>query len=301
MARLIMLIGLPGSGKSTYAKSLLDPEGKIKYCSSDSIRKELYGDENIQGNPQTVFEHLHNNVQMYLNQGYDVIYDATNVTRKNRRGVINKFSNIADIEAHVVWAPYEECVDRDKQRVKTVGEDVIRKFLYRWQSPNYDEGFKFIDVVYNCNAGWDRVHYRNCMIDNMNISHDNPHHTLNIRDHCVKAENYILNKWPSSSILQDAGVYHDIGKPFTKGYKTDKKTRKMDTCTAHYYQHDNVGGYLVYGLYSDTAESKQKAIITSWLVCNHMQPFFKSKYYNNLTGSYKDYLDMLHEADIFAH
>ena len=58
-----MLIGLPGSGKSTYAKSLLDSEGKVKYCSSDEVRKQLYGDENIQCNPQTVFEYLHNNVQ----------------------------------------------------------------------------------------------------------------------------------------------------------------------------------------------------------------------------------------------
>ena len=69
MARLIMLIGLPGSGKSTYAKQYLaDHIENTMWCSSDTIRKELYGDENIQGNPKTVFEHLHNNVNMYLQQ-----------------------------------------------------------------------------------------------------------------------------------------------------------------------------------------------------------------------------------------
>ena len=299
MARLIMLIGLPGSGKSTYAKSLLDPEGKVKYCSSDSIRKELYGDENIQGNPQTVFEHLHNNVQMYLKQGYDVIYDATNVTRKNRRGVINKFNNIADIEAHIVWAPYEECVARDKQRVKTVGEDVIRKFLYRWQSPNYDEGFKFIDVIYNCNAGWDRIHYSNCMLDNLKIPHDNPHHTLDIYEHSAAVQCYIMNKWPKSAVLEEAGSYHDLGKPMTKGFKSDENGKMIPI--AHYYQHHCVGGYLVYGMYADTPECKQKAILCSWLVCNHMEPYFNSKYYKSLTGMYKEWIDQLHEADEAAH
>ena len=299
MARLIMLIGLPGSGKSTYAKSLLDPEGKVKYCSSDGVRKELYGDENIQGNPQTVFEHLHNNVAMYLHQGYDVVYDATNVTRKNRRGVINKFNNVADIEAHIVWAPYEECVQRDKNRNRVVGEDVIRKFLYRWQSPNYDEGFKFIDVIYNCNAGWNRIHYTNCMLDNMKISHDNPHHSLPVDEHCAAAESYIYNKWPDSSVLSEAGAYHDIGKPMTKGYKSDEEGKLIPV--AHYYQHDNVGGYLVYGCYADTPECKQKAVMSSWLVCNHMQPFFQSTYYKQLSGQYKEWLDQLHEADLAAH
>ena len=299
MARLIMLIGLPGSGKSTYAKSLLDPKGKIKYCSSDSIRQELYGDENIQGNPQTVFEHLHNKVDMYLHQGYDVVYDATNVTRKNRKSVITKFSDIADIDAHIVWTPYEECVARDKERLKKVGEDVIRKFLYRWQSPNYDEGFKFIDVVYNCNPGWNRIHYSNCMLDNLKIPHDNPHHTLDIYEHSAAVQCYIMNKWPQSYVLEEAGSYHDLGKPMTKGYKSDDEGKLIPI--AHYYNHQNVGSYLVYGMYADTDDCKQKAILCSWLVCNHMEPYFDSKYYRSLTGMYKEWIDQLHEADEAAH
>lgn len=300
MPKLIMLVGLPGSGKSTYAKQYLaDHIENTVWCSSDRIRKELYGDENIQGNPQTVFEHLHNKVGMYLHKGYDVIYDATNVTRKNRRTVINKFNNIADIEAHIVWAPYNECVARDKERVRSVGEDVIRKFLYRWQSPNYDEGFKFIDVIYNCNNGWDRIHYSNCMLDNLKIPHDNPHHTLDVYEHSAAVQNYIMNKWPKSSILEEAGSYHDLGKPMTKGYKSDKHGKMIPI--AHYYQHHCVGGYLVYGMYADTPESKQKAITCSWIVCNHMEPYFNSKYYKSLTGMYKEWIDQLHEADVASH
>jgi predicted kinase len=302
MARLIMLIGLPGSGKSTYAKQYLDDHiENTVWCSSDGIRKELYGDENIQGNPQTVFEHLHNKVGMYLHRGYNVIYDATNVTRKNRRGVINKFNNIADIEAHIVWAPFEECVARDNERVKKVGEDVIRKFLYRWQSPNYDEGFKFINIVYNCNEGWNRIHYSNCMLDNLAIPHNNPHHQLDIDQHCSTAENYIYNKYGATYgwELVYAAAYHDIGKPFTKGYKTDPQTGKIDYSIAHYYQHDNVGGYFVYGFYD--SRRAEEAVKTSWLVCNHMQPYFQSKYYKGLTGEYKDLLDKLHEADVASH
>ena len=106
MSKLIIIVGLPGSGKSTYAKSIMDPEGRIQYCSSDKVREDLYGDESIQGDSNKVFRVLHNNVKNFLDRGYDVIYDATNVTRKSRRTIINEARKYCNrIEAHIVWAP----------------------------------------------------------------------------------------------------------------------------------------------------------------------------------------------------
>ena len=306
LPKFIMLVGLPGSGKSTYAKKLSSVQKVTKYLSSDSIREELYGDESIQGDPNKVFRVMHERVKQYLSEGFDVIYDATNVTRKNRRGIVADVKKYCDsIEAHIVWAPYTECVSRDKERKRSVGEDVIRKFLYRWQSPNYDEGFTNIELIFNCNVGWNRIRYNDALITSMNISHDNPHHTLNIDEHCAAAESYIYNKYAGTKdirVLSEAAAFHDIGKPFTKGYKSDKDTGKIDYSIAHYYQHDNVGGYLVYGFYDDTPFCKQLAIEVSWLVCNHMQPYFNSNYYQKLEGKYyRELLDKLHEADIHAH
>ena len=63
---LTVLVGLPGSGKSTYAN-------KIKnaiLCSSDKVREELYGDENIQGDKQKVFR---------INQDIDQINNKTKI------------------------------------------------------------------------------------------------------------------------------------------------------------------------------------------------------------------------------
>ena len=47
MTTLYMMVGLPASGKSTYAKLLAEEVDGI-IVSSDAIRKEWYGDENIQ-------------------------------------------------------------------------------------------------------------------------------------------------------------------------------------------------------------------------------------------------------------
>lgn len=275
----------------------MDPEGRIQYCSSDKVRGELYGDESIQGDSNKVFRVLHNNVKNFLDRGYDVIYDATNVTRKSRRTIINETRKYCNkIEAHIVWAPYQQCVNRDAARKRSVGQEVIRKFLYRWQSPNYDEGFDNIELIFNCDVGWDRIKYSNAMLDNQKIPHDNPHHTLDIWEHSAAAECYCYNKW-NNGLLVEAAAYHDIGKPFTKGYKSDENGKIIPV--AHYYNHDNVGGYLVYGMY--TPQTKKDAIMCSWIVCNHMQPYFDSKYYKNLSPEYKKLLDMIHEADKAAH
>ena len=56
-----MMVGLPASGKSHYAK-LLSKQHNAKIMSSDSIREELYGSESVQEDSNKVFELLHRRV-----------------------------------------------------------------------------------------------------------------------------------------------------------------------------------------------------------------------------------------------
>ena len=61
MAKLIILCGLPGSGKSSYAEAFKDYddaiyEGSTVIHSSDAIRGELFGDPSFQGDNAKVFE-----------------------------------------------------------------------------------------------------------------------------------------------------------------------------------------------------------------------------------------------------
>lgn len=80
----VMMVGLPGSGKSTYAKELAD-EMRAIICSSDAIREELCGDENSQDKNEDVFKILHSRIKECLRKGVNVIYDATNINSKRRR------------------------------------------------------------------------------------------------------------------------------------------------------------------------------------------------------------------------
>ena len=91
---LYVLVGLPGSGKTTLAKDIANINIKAKHISSDAIRAELFGDENNQENNSLVFEEMKRRTKEYLKEGYNVIYDSTNINHKRRMALLNEFKNI---------------------------------------------------------------------------------------------------------------------------------------------------------------------------------------------------------------
>ena len=284
---LIILCGIPGSGKTVYSKEYIKTHSNIIHLSSDQIRAELYGDESIQGNPGEVFSLMQKRAVAALNDGYDVLYDATNITRKDRASIIGACPKFTKIECRIIWAPIEECIKRDAERERTVGKEIIDRMLKRFQAPYYDEGIDEIKVIIP--NDFDEVQYVETCMNNMKIPHDNPHHTLSVYDHCRKASDIIDDV--SHGLLYAAAI-HDVGKPYVKSF-TDSKG---DPCeTAHYYQHQCVGVWMSYGF---------DAIATpyiAWLVSTHMEPFFDSKYYKNLPPCLKNDIDILHKADLESH
>ena len=284
---LIILVGPPGSGKTTYAHKYIEEHPGTTHISSDSIRKELHGDESVQDNPGEVFAIMQKRAIAGLDLGYDVIYDATNMTRKDRAGIISACHKFAKIECRLIWAPIETCIERDAARKRTVGKDVIDRMLKRFQAPYYDEGIDEIKIVlpneFDLDEYWDKC------FKAMEISHDNPHHTLNILDHCMSATNYALdNKYEFDIVF--AALAHDVGKPYVKAF-IDSKGNICEY--AHYYQHNCVGAWMSYGL--------EYSPFCAWLVSVHMDPFLNTKYYNKLPTYLKKYVDLLHECDLAAH
>ena len=291
---LKILIGIPGSGKTNYAKNYVDKHAK--HVSSDLIREELYGNESIQGNPEEVFSLMKERTLNFLKQGYDVIYDATNITKKDRASIINLCPKYVHIEAVVVWASIKTCIKRDAERNRTVGKDVIDKMLKKFQAPYYDEGFESISIYESEKVI--RAQYINECLKNMDISHDNPHHSVDILEHCNKAGEAFreeLNKYGFECSLFHAAQYHDISKPYVKAFINSKG----EPCEiAHYYQHQCVGAWIVYGCIDNDFFD---AVYIAWLVSTHMDPFLNTKYYNNLPTFLKTDIDRLHKADLEAH
>ena len=289
--KLIVLVGIPGSGKSTYAEGYMISHPNTTYLSSDKIRKEIWGNEATQGDNNEVFSLMQSRAIEALNNGKNVLYDATNITRKDRSYIISACPKFVKIEAHVIWAPIEVCIERDANRERTVGKEVIDKMLKRFQAPFFDEGIDEIKIIRHDSWAYDSHDYAEQCFVNMRIPHDNPHHTLNIANHCLEAERYLFNKNITDDDLIFAALRHDIGKPYVKAF-VDSKGNPCDK--AHYYQHQCVGAWMSYGFGSITPYS-------AWLISVHMDPFLNTKYYNNLPMYLKKKVDLLHEADLNAH
>ena len=289
--KLILLVGIPGSGKTTYAKEYARTHDETIHLSSDLIRAELYGDESTQGNPAEVFSLMQKRAVEALKGGKSVLYDATNMTRKDRAGIIAACPRHAKVEVHVIWAPIETCIERDANRDRTVGRAVIDKMLKRFQAPYYDENIDEIIIVRYDAWDWEGHDYAEKCFEDMRIPHDNPHHTLDIADHCWEAERYLFNNDITDEDLLFAALRHDIGKPYVKVF-VDSKGNPCEQ--AHYYQHQCVGAWMSYGFGSITPYS-------AWLVSTHMDPFMNTKYYRSLPDYLKQDIDILHEADLNAH
>ena len=285
---LVILVGPPGCGKSTYAKKYIKEHKYSIYISSDETRKELWGNEATQGDNSQVFYLMQVRTIEALKNGQDVVYDATNMTRKGRASIISICPKFAKIEAHIIWAPIETCIERDASRERTVGKEVIDRMLKRFQAPYYDEGIEEIKVIIP--YGFQREEYAKCLRSAMDIPHDNPNHTLNIHDHCKAAFQHAWSNKYGNKIAA-AALYHDIGKPYVKSFEDSKGNPSGH---AHYYQHQCVSAWMYYG-------ASDKDIDIAWLISVHMDVFLNTKYYRGLPEYLKKAVDLLHECDVAGH
>ena len=142
MPKLFVLCGLPGSGKSSWAQA----HPQYVTVSSDAIRAELYGHEETQGDPQEVFAEMDKRVSSLLDEGKDVIYDATNISAKIRKNIIAKFPQATPI-CIFLDTPVKECIKRNLKRKRHVPEHIIMRMNKNLEPPTAEENFTIIEKI----------------------------------------------------------------------------------------------------------------------------------------------------------
>lgn len=139
MSDFIMLVGLPASGKSTYAEKLRKIGFHIH--SSDKIREELTGDVNSQDKNVDVFQELHKRVKTDLRNGISCVYDATNMSMKRRKAFLDEIKKFNCRKTCILFVvPVEVCKERNQNRTRKVPAGVFDKMLKQFQCPYYYEG-----------------------------------------------------------------------------------------------------------------------------------------------------------------
>lgn len=145
---LYITVGLPGSGKSTYAKEFIKDQ-QVEYLSSDSLRAVFGKDESDQSVTPKVFSHIKTKVDEFLKDGKNVLVDATSVNRKERSDYINTAKKYGSKVVAVVFRMDRNgLIARNKKRGdeggRVVPDWVIDKMLNKFEEPDFNEG---IDVI----------------------------------------------------------------------------------------------------------------------------------------------------------
>ena len=145
--KLLILKGIPGSGKSTWARDFIKNNSeKWVIVNRDSIRSML-GNYWVPSREKLVTEIEMSNMTNALNKGYNVILDSTNLndtTSRRTNDIIKDFLIDKDIEIEIQYkefnTPLWKCVLRDIKRGllggNYVGYKVIKRFHYKYYGNN---------------------------------------------------------------------------------------------------------------------------------------------------------------------
>lgn len=147
---VVLAIGLPGSGKTTwFGRRGVTP------LSGDLLRNILFDDVEEQRYQGLVFSTLRSLLRARLIAKMPWNYvDATNLSVHERRQWI-KMAKSFGYEVHAVFfdVPLEVCLERNRQRDRSVSEEVMRKMAEKLKPPLFEEGFAKITVVRVKSAG----------------------------------------------------------------------------------------------------------------------------------------------------
>ncbi|MEB3291917.1 MAG: ATP-binding protein [Synechococcales bacterium] len=139
-----VLIGIPGSGKTTFAQAWIAHNPRYIHISTDRIRAQLYGDAAIQGNWADIENEVLQQIKAAIAAQRPVIYDATNAKRQWRMHFLQQVRSLPCL--WIGWrmtTDLETCLARNQQRDRQVPESVIQQLhsVLTQEIPQISEGF----------------------------------------------------------------------------------------------------------------------------------------------------------------
>ena len=138
---LVMMCGIPGCGKSTYAKEvLLKTHPNWRYVSRDEVRYEYVTDQaHYFDHEYEVYKEFCNRISMHLINGDVVIADATHISKGSRSKLIHSLDVKPDKVIVVIFnTPFEICMKRNNARegITRVPDDSMYRMHNQFRQPN---------------------------------------------------------------------------------------------------------------------------------------------------------------------
>lgn len=135
--KIIILKGLPASGKSTWAREQVDQHPNVyKRINKDDLRAMLDNGKHSKGREQFIIDARNGLIASAIGHGFSVIVDDTNLNPIHEQQLRELFGSETPIEVKFFDVDVYECIRRDGLRGdKAVGEHAIRDMHKRWLRP----------------------------------------------------------------------------------------------------------------------------------------------------------------------
>lgn len=320
MSTIHMLVGIPGSGKSYYAKQLCKSERAV-LVATDAIRERLFGSESKQKNTYLVFDEAFAEIEEALKSDRNVVFDATNVSRERRQKFLKRFVD-RRVECHICTTPYEVALDRVKRRKRRLDEKIMTKYAKNLEFPVMGEGFADLHLVHEpgetqlAREDLEQLLTRRPDHDELfeylsqspyfqtmlGFDQENPFHSRTLSEHTFAVLEYIQNCYEGEGdhllAMQLAALFHDAGKPFCKVWK---QTRGYYS----YYGHEHVSAIMACHTLKNLGYEDEFVLHVVQLVSFHMEILHggdigASKIYHLLGEDLLAQLYFFAEADTFG-
>lgn len=143
LARLIVMMGLPGSGKSTYAQHLQE-RGWTRLC-PDDIRMCLHNESFHAPAEPFVWATAELAARSLLLSGHRVVIDACNVSAKRRAQWLSVAGAFGlEAEMVVMDTPRDRCKQLNEGRTPEIPDSVVDRMAANWEEP-YESGLVVLE------------------------------------------------------------------------------------------------------------------------------------------------------------
>jgi predicted kinase len=148
MQEILILIGIPASGKSTFSIKFLEENPNYIRINRDDIRKMIRNSDMLDfSNEQLVTLIEYDIARNVLNNNKSIIWDNTHLRLSYINNIFNEFKDKAKISFKIFDVDVYEAITRDSNRVKKVGDVVIRKMFSQYaQLMNNKEFINLINL-----------------------------------------------------------------------------------------------------------------------------------------------------------
>lgn len=303
MTQVNILVGVAGSGKSTFISNNIKTNDV--HLSSDNIRKELYGDL-YQNDPKKVFDLMKERLFNAIDQNVtNIWYDATNISRKNRRTLYNsikQYKNSVNVRIICIFASLPTILKQNNLRrgLAKVPENVIKRMYFNLEVPRLTVDCDEIVVINNS---------KNILLEDLEYHYDDnhysPYHHETITQHiqwCIEHARQTHNQK-----LIEIAKYHDDGKFITQTDVENPDVASQLVINKYgrhcqYIGHANVSAmYYLANNYANNSEINTDVLEITECIFQHMNAhngISKKNILNNkLTPSILDLIEQFAKID----